>query len=188
MTLLISGVLLWCFVHLMPSIAPPLREAMVRRLGDKGYRGMFALAIGIALFLIINGWRSTPETFVYVLPTWAGTATFVLMVVSFLLLGAAHHRTVIKRFVRHPMLAGVFLWSAGHLLSNGTTRALILFGSLGLWALIEMPLINRREGLRTKPEAPGFSEELKGVFISAAIFIIVLLLHPYFAGVAPYRS
>jgi hypothetical protein len=84
------------------------------------------------------------------------------------------------------MLMGVFVWAVSHLLMNGTTRALVLFGGLGLWALLEMPLINRREGEYIKPDAPDFSGELKGVFISGFIFIVVLILHPYFAGVTPF--
>ena len=86
---------------------------------------------------------------------------------------------------RIPMLAGVAIWAAGHLLVNGTSRAIVLFGGLGVWALLEILLINRRDGAYEKPEKPGFSEELKGMFISAGILLIVLFLHPYFAGVSP---
>ena len=79
------------------------------------------------------------------------------MFISFVLFGARTTKTAIKRLVRHPMLMGVFVWSLSHLLTNGTTRALILFGGLGVWALIEMPLINAREGARELPESPGFA-------------------------------
>ena len=186
MTLLVIGVLIWAIVHLSPAVAPALRQSLVGSLGEKGYKGVFALAILAGLVLIVLGWRSTPEEYLYVLPPWSKTAGFVLMVVSFALLGAAHHPTRIKRFVRHPMLTGVIVWSASHLLMNGTTRALVLFGGLGLWAILEIPLINRREGIYVKPDVPDFSEELKGFFISAIIFGIVLFLHPYFAGVTPF--
>ena len=47
-----------------------------------------------------------------------------------------------------------------------------------------MPLINAREGTYTKPDAPGFKAELKVLIISAVVFIVALLLHPYFAGVS----
>jgi uncharacterized membrane protein len=186
MTVLIIGVLVWSLVHLIPTIEQPLKKAMTDRLGENGYKGVFALLILVSVVMIVIGWRSTPEEFVYVLPPWSRTAGFVLMVIAFLLIGAAHHPTRIKRFLRHPMLAGTFLWGVSHLLTNGTTRALILFGGIGLWALIEIPLINRREGLYIKPDRPSFSEEIKGFFISGLILIVVLLLHPYFAGVTPF--
>ena len=142
--------------------------------------------IEVLLPAFVLGWRSTPEAYLYVLPPWSRSLGFVLMIVSFLLIGAAHHPTRIKRFIRHPMLAGVFVWSVSHLLMNGTTRALVLFGGLGLWAVLEIVLINRREGAYIKPDIPNFSEELKGFFISGIIFGIVLFLHPYFAGVTPF--
>jgi hypothetical protein len=84
------------------------------------------------------------------------------------------------------MLTGVFIWAAAHLLVNGTPRALVLFGGLGAWALLEIVLINRRDGEYTKPDKPDFSEELKGMFISAGVLLLILFLHPYFAGVAPF--
>ena len=61
----------------------------------------------------------------------------------------------------------------------------MLFGGLGLWALIEIPLINRREGPYEKPEAPGLGQELKGALISGVIFVVVIFIHPYIAGVSP---
>lgn len=186
MTVLIIGVLIWVLVHLVPGIAQPLKKSMTERLGENGYKGLFSLLLLASIVLIVLGWRSTPEAYVYNLPPWSRMAGFILMIVAFLLVGAAHHRTRIKRFIRHPMLTGVFLWGVSHLLTNGTTRALILFGGIGLWALIEIPLINRREGPYTPPDAPDFSEEVKGFFISALILIVVLMLHPYFAGVTPF--
>ena len=185
MSILIIGVILWCGVHLVPSIAAAIRQSTIDRIGNGPYRGLFSLAILAAMVLIVIGWRSTPEQYLYVLPPWSRWAGFALMIISFVLLGASHYATAIKRFIRHPMLLGVFVWSVSHLLTNGTTRAWILFGGLGLWALIEMPLINRRKGVGELPDAPGALAEVRGLVISAIIFTVVLFLHPYFAGVSP---
>ncbi len=186
MILLITGTILWALIHLMPSFAPGARNGMIAALGEKPYRGAFALAILASLALIVVGWRATPETFVYTLPPEARIVAFVLICIAFIVIGAAHHPSSIKRVIRHPMLTGVAIWAAGHLLVNGTTRALVLFGGLGLWALLEIVMINRRDGAAGEPARPGFSEELKGTFISAGILLILLFLHPYFAGVSPF--
>ena len=185
MSLLMIGVALWCGVHLVPSLAAGFRQGVIDKLGNGPYRGVFSLAILASLVLIIIGWRSTPEQYLYALPPWSRWAGFLLMIVSFVLLGATHYATSIKRYVRHPMLLGVFVWALSHLLTNGTSRAVILFGGLGLWALIEMPLINRRKGAAVPPAAPGVFAEIRGLAISAVIFTIVLFLHPYFTGVSP---
>ena len=186
MAILTIGVLLFVFVHLIPTIEQPLKARLIERFGANGYRGVFSLVVVASIVLIVIGWRSTPESYLYVLPMWSRTLGFGLMVLSFILIGAAHYKTAIKRMVRHPMLSGVVVWSAAHILMNGTTRALVLFGGLGLWAIVEIILINRREGPYEKPEAPGFAGELKGVFISGIIFTVMLFLHPYFAGVTPF--
>lgn len=185
MNTLIAGVVLWSGVHLLPSLAPGFRQRLIEKLGSGPYRGIFAIAILTSLLLIVVGWRSSPENYLYVLPAWSRPVGFALMAVSFILLGAANYRTAIKRFVRHPMLTGVLVWSLSHLLTNGTARAWILFGGLGLWALLEMPLINRREGPRILPASPGAGAELKGLAISAIVFAVVLFLHPYFTGASP---
>jgi len=185
MNMLIAGVVIWFVAHLVPAVAAGPRQGLIDRIGAGPYRGVFSVVIVSALVLIVFGWRSTPEEYLYVLPPWSRPLSFVFMFISFVLFGAAHSKTAIKRLVRHPMLMGVFVWSLSHLLTNGTTRALILFGGLGVWALIEMPLINAREGTRELPESPGFRAEMKGVLISAVVFGVMLYLHPYFAGVSP---
>jgi len=185
MNLLIAGVLLWTIGHLFPSFAPGVRQNLIDKLGAGPYRGVFSLVIVSALVLIVLGWRSTSEEYLYVLPVWSRQLGFVLMYFSVFLLGAAHGKSLIKRYIRHPMLMGVFVWSVSHLLTNGTTRSLILFGALGLWALIEMPLINARNRDWVRPEATPLAGELKGLVISAVVFAVLIWLHPYFAGVSP---
>ena len=185
MTFLIAGVSLWVIAHLIPSLGAGLRKQLIDKLGAGPYRGLFTLIVFASLGLIIFGWRSTPEEYLYVLPAWSRSVGFVLMLIAIFLFGVSHGKSVVKRIVRHPMLMGVFIWSLSHLLMNGTTRALVLFGGLGIWALIEMPLINVREGSSELPQAPGMRSELIGVAISAVVFAVLLFLHPYFAGVSP---
>ena len=185
MNLLIIGVVLWSVAHLVPSIAPSFRLGLIEKLGAGPYRGVFALVIVSALVLIVVGWRSSPQEYLYLLPAWSRHVGFVLMILSFILLGAANYKTIIKRYIRHPMLTGVFVWSMSHLLTNGTSRALILFGTLGIWALVEIFLISAREGARTLPEGPGLGAEVKGLVITAVVFTAAIFLHPYFAGVSP---
>ncbi len=134
---------------------------------------------------MVIGWRSTTPEFVYLPPGWGRPVTIVLMLISVMLFVAANYPTRIKRFIRHPQLTGLVTWSIGHLLSNGDSRSLVLFGGLGLWALIEMLLINRREGGWVKPDAPALSIEAKGLVISVIVFLALVFLHPYYAGVSP---
>ena len=180
---MITGLLLWSLVHLMPSLSPGLRKKLITSLGEKGYKITFALLILVALGLIVLGWRTSLPTHIYELPESVGLIALLLMVLAFLLFGAAQYPTRIKRFIRHPQLTAVVVWSIAHLLLNGDSRSVLLFGWLGIWALLEIMLINRREGEWIKVVPPSWGREARGVVISLIIFAVVIFVHPYLAGV-----
>ena len=148
MTMLIVGVLMWSLIHLVPSILPGLRSAAVARIGEGGFKGVFALGVLASIVLMVFGWMEADQYPVYMPPSWGASASMVIILVAFVLMGLAHAQSNIKRFIRHPQLTGLALWSIGHLLSNGDNLSLILFGWLGLWAVLEILLISigRQDG------------------------------------------
>lgn len=184
MAWLIGGVAVWVVVHLLPATVPALRQRLVSVLGGKGYRALFALAVLAGLVAIVIGWRSSVPRPVYLPPAWGYEVAYLLMFFSVVLFGASHARTNLKRIIRHPQLTALVLWAIAHLLANGDSRSLVLFGGLGLWALVEMPLLNRRDGAWIKPERASMKSEAIGATISVVVFLVLMLLHPYFAGVA----
>lgn len=182
---LIAGVVLWSGVHLIPALRTSLKIRLVQKWGENGYKGVFSLLIIIAVVLMIVGWRATYPHPLFTPPYWAGSATTLLMLNAFVLFVAANHPSRLKRIIRHPQLTGMILWSIAHLIANGDVRSLVLFGGLGLWALIEIRVINAREGAWIKPEAPPMIIEFRGLAIGLVLFFAALFMHPYFAGVSP---
>ena len=185
MTLLIVGVLIWSATHLMPSVTPGIRGSLIERLGEKPYRGLFAAIILLALVLMVFGWRSAVQQAVYTPPLYGSIVVTALMFISFLLFAAANAPGNLKRILRHPMLTGTIIWSAAHLLANGDNRSVVLFAGIGLWALISIFTINRREGAWTKPAAVPMAKDAMTVVGTAVIFAIVLYLHQLVIGVSP---
>ena len=183
MKLLIAGLTIWSLVHLIPSMARPLKQKWVSQMGENGYKLAFTVLILVSLALIVFGWRSSVPATLFVLPAFTRHIFMLLVVFAFILFGASHYQTRIKSYVRHPQLTGVALWATAHLLLNGDSRSLVLFGWLGVWAILEMILINRREGEWVKPSPPSWAQELKGLAISIVIFVVVVKIHPYIAGV-----
>jgi uncharacterized membrane protein len=183
MTLLITGVCLWAAIHLVPSLAPGLKAAWLGKLGEGPYKGSFALIVLSAMGLIIVGWRSAQPGLVYLPPEALGTVSMALMALAFVLLGASNRATRIGRVVRHPQLSGVLVWAVAHLLANGDSRSLVLFGGFAIWSALEMILISRREGAWNKPEAPGWGAEITGIVISLVVMVAVMWAHPWIAGV-----
>lgn len=183
MNLLLLGLLLWSGVHFIPSLANPLKIKWINSLGGKGYQISFSLVVVLSLVMIVVGWRSISPSMLYIPSDSLRPVSMLLMVIAFLLFGASHHVTRIKQFIRHPQLTSIMVWAFAHLLSNGDNRSVVLFGGMGIWALLEVFAINRREGIWVKPEIPSWPIEIKGSVISLVIFIVAAIAHPYIAGV-----
>ena len=80
----------------------------------------------------------------------------------------------------------MLLWAIAHLLANGDSRSLTLFGGLGAWCIVMILLINRRDGAFVKPQAPSWTVELVGIAIGLAVYALFIFLHPWIAGVPLY--
>lgn len=188
MAFLIAGVALWSLVHLYPAVLPGNRARLVDKLGSNTYRGLFSLDIVIALVLIVIGWRMADIRPVYTPPLYGSPVVTGLMFLSFLLFAGASAPGNIKRMLRHPMLLGMLTWSIAHLLANGDNRSVILFGGLGLWAILSMLLINRRDGTWKRPAAVPVSKDAMTIAGTLLIFGLALYLHRFVIGVSalPY--
>jgi uncharacterized membrane protein len=169
---------------LIPSIAPSVKLQWKSLLGKNGYKASFAVLIVISIVLISLGWRSTQPDYLYTLPPVATHIAMSLLVIAFILMGASNYPTRIKRYVRHPQLSGLMVWGIAHLILNGDNRSVVLFTTLAIWALLEMIFISKREGLWQKPQAPSIGQEIKGIVISLIVIVVVVMVHPYIAGVA----
>ena len=121
---------------------------------------------------------------VYQPPVWGRGVAYVLVLFTFTLFVAAKRMTNIKRILRHPQLTGVMLWSIGHLVANGDSRSLILFAGIGLWAVLEIVLINRRAGAWVKPEPVSVYKDIVIVALGVILYVVLLWVHPYLSGVA----
>ncbi len=183
MTLLMTGLMIWCLVHLFPAACVTTRDGLIRKFGPGPYKGIFALLIVTSIVLMVLGWRSIQPEDIYHVPVWGRHVTYLLALITFILFVAAKRKTNIKRILRHPQLTGLVLWSIGHLLANGEQRSLALFTTLGLWAIVEMVMINRRTGPWIKPDPLPMKNDVITVLIGIVLFSVLLLVHQYIAGV-----
>lgn len=185
MNMLIAGVLIWSIVHLMKSVTPGLRGSIQGAIGEGPHKGIVALLILSSVALMIFGWRSVPGEFVYDAPSWGRHLNMLLMLFAIYFIGVAQGKSRVKQWVRHPMLTGVLIWAGGHLIANGDNKSLILFGGLGIWALISIFTVSRNEGAWVKPtEVATAGREVISVVIVFVLYIILLGSHRFLSGVA----
>lgn len=113
----------------------------------------------------------------------------------------------VLRFTRHPMMWGIGLWAMVHILANGDLASLLFFGGLlltalgGAWHLDRRMALAQGERWRRFAAVTSFTpfvailsgrqtwnwrELAKPAALGLALFIILLLLHPFLFGVRPY--
>jgi uncharacterized membrane protein len=186
MSLLIAGLLLFTVVHLMPAASPATRARLLEKLGEGPYRGLFSIVVLTALVLIVFGWRAATPSAVYAPPVGGGPVISALVFFAFVMFVASKARTNYRRLVRHPQMVSVILWSVAHLLVTGDSRSVVLFGGLGIWAVFEIVLCNKRDGEWIKPDVMPFSADMMVAVIAGAAFAALFFLHKALFGVLPY--
>ena len=184
MDYLVLGLVIWSLVHFFPAISPAGKRAFIWRFGQIAYMAVFALLISLSLLLIVIGWSRSVPTFLYYLSDFYRLLAALLIALGFILFVASKLPTNIKQVIRHPQLSGVVLWAVAHILLNGDARSLLLFAWFAVWAIIEMLLINKREGEWIKPEQASWLQDMLCVVVGIIVFNGVIFAHPYLTGIA----
>jgi uncharacterized membrane protein len=171
MYLLSLGVGLWWVSHLFKRIAPGPRSAM----GEGPGKGIVALVSLAAVILMVIGYRRADVVPVYAPITGMGHLNNLLMLVALFLFALSQTKGSWRGRLRHPMLLSVVVWALAHLLVNGDVASLILFGGMGIWAVLSILLINAQsEWVRPEPGPASRNIITVGV---------VLVLYGLIAGV-----
>lgn len=180
MTLLITGVIVFIAIHLVPSF-PSARAGAINRMGAGPYKGLFSVGALTGVTLMVLGFAQADFVPVWQPPAWGRHVTMTVMLPVFVLLAGAHMRGNLKRFVRHPMLLGVGLWSVAHLFANGDQASVILFGALGVFALFAMWSATRR-GAAKSTERVSVKFDFIVIAAGSVAYAAILFLHPYLFG------
>ncbi len=177
MQIMIVGILLWVAAHFFKRVLPGARAAMERVMGAGPARGAIAGVIALSIVLMVVGFRAEPYAPVYTPLPGMGHLNNLLMLVALFLSGAGNSKGRARAWLRHPMLWSVVIWSGAHLLVNGDLASIVLFGSLGVWAVVQMLLINRAEGNWQRPEPGPIKGDIKLAVISLVLFAIITGIH-----------
>lgn len=182
MALLITGLVIFFAIHLLPSIRP-LRSSLFGFLGENGYKASFSIFAAVGFVLIVVGKAKAEFVSCYLPPTWGRSVAPILMWFAFVLLPAAHMPGNIKRITRHPMLWGVLLWSVAHLLANGDLASIVLFGGFAVFSVFSMVSANLR-GAKLQQQGHPLKKDLMVLVAGTVVYFAILFLHPYLFGVA----
>lgn len=190
MTLLVIGLMLFVAAHLFKRVVPGARADMTARMGTKS-KSYFAILILVSVALIVLGYRGVYDgTDVVTTYTPFGGAVHLnnlLMLVALVVYAAGMSKGVLYTWIRHPQLWGVTLWAVAHLLVRGDLAAVLLFGTILVWAQAQVLLINRAEGPWQRPVAGALTRDLVMVAGAAVAYGVIAFIHTEL-GLSPFGA
>ena len=184
---MILGLVLFLGVHTVTT-QRDLRGGLIVSWGEGGYKIGYAVVSLFGLVLIVWGfahYRATGWIDVWHPPKALKHLTVALMLPAVILVVAAFIRGRIYTTLKHPMLAGVKLWAAAHLLANGDLGAIILFGSFLGWAVFDRISLKRRVDSGAPPiPVGGIGNDAIAVAVGIVAYLaLAFAFHPVVIGV-----
>ena len=169
------------------------RAAVVARIGEWPYRGLFSLVSIVGIVLIGYGfaaYRAAGPIMVWYPPVWTRHIVVALMWPASIMIAAAYIPGNIKRVLKHPMLVGVKTWAFAHLCANGDLGGIILFGSVLAWAVYDRITLKRRKDAGAPPiPAGGTKNDIIAIVVGTIIYLALgFVFHPVVIGVPAFGT
>jgi uncharacterized membrane protein len=158
MALLILGLVLFLGAHSTRIFAENWRQAILERLGEKAYKGVYTLVSLMGFGLMVFGFDQVrwDSPLLWAPPVWVKHAAALLMLLSLVLLASAYTpRNAIKAKLHHPMVLSVKVWALAHLLANPRLADVVLFGAFLLWSVLNFRAARQRDRLAAASEQAG---------------------------------
>lgn len=191
MALLVLGIVIFLGMHLVRVVAPGLRTSVIDSRGKGTWMGLYTVVSLIGLGLIIYGFGEARMTtgMLYNPPVFLKHIALLLMLVAFICLAAGFLPAGrIAVALKHPQILSIKIWALAHLLANGETSSVILFGSFLAWAVIMRISMKRRQraGEQVLPVFRSGSSDILAIIIGVVAYgLFVWKLHEWLIGVAP---
>ena len=184
----IAGLVLFFGIHSFSIYALPLRDRLAAK-SEYAWKGIYSVVSLVGLVLLIRGYGDMrlSATVFYVSPMWLRHVSALLLLPVFILFIAPYFPSRINRVMKHPQLVAVKLWALAHLLVNGSSADLMLFGAFLIWAVVDRISVKRRP----VREVPHIRESTANIVIVIVLGLglyvaFALWLHGALIGVKPF--
>jgi uncharacterized membrane protein len=203
----------------------PLRAGLIRVVGEKAYLGLYSVAAFATLGWMILAYYRAPYAGLWHVPGLRYAPLLVmpfaliLMVCGLLtrnptmvgqerLLEASEPARGVLRVTRHPLMWGIALWAAVHVLARGDAAGAVFFGTFLVLALSGTALSDRRKARSLGERWQSFATVTSHVPFAAiaagrnsfkpaeigwakpglglALYVALFFLHPMIFGARPY--
>lgn len=190
MSNLIAAAAFFVLLHLLVS-GTRMRDAVVGRIGQSAYMGLFSLASAAGLIWLGFAFaeaRTAQWNAAYwgAAPALKGVQLVVQLIALLLIVPglttpnptSVRQEAVLERpdpakgmvrITRHPFLWGVAVWALGHLLVNGDRASIVLFGGMFALALFGMASIDAKRRRVLGPAWDAFAAQTSNVPFAAIL-------------------
>jgi uncharacterized membrane protein len=186
MTWLVLGLVVFLGVHSVSIAAPRWRDGMAARLGEVGWKGVYAVVSIVGFVLIVVGYAEARQNplVLWTPPLALRHVAFLLMVPVFPLLLAAYLPGRIRTAAKHPMLLATKIWAVAHLLANGNLADVLLFGAFLAWAVADRISVKKRPARPVPGAPPSAANDAIVVVAGLALYVAFLMFgHRWLFGV-----
>jgi uncharacterized membrane protein len=188
----ILGLVIFLGAHVFVTMRDR-RAALVARLGEWPYRGLFSVVAIVGILLTAYGfaaYRSAGMIVVWDPPAWTRHIVVILMWPASIAVAAAYIPGNIKRVLKHPMLVGVKTWAFAHLCANGDLGGIILFASVLGWAVYDrITLKHRADPGAPQIPAGGAKNDIIAVAVGTILYLALgFVFHPIVIGLPAFGT
>ena len=189
MTSFVTGFIIFLISHSAIIFFHNLKTILVKRVGLLLWKLIVSLLAILGFVLMVTHYQEAKS---FSINLWS--PTIPILYLSYILnffaiwfvVSAYVPRNVIKLKLRHRMILGVKTWAFAHLLVNGDTFSIFVFGITLAWAVLSFR--SARKMASTITTGPG---KKYSIHASAATFFIGIMIwlyiiragHEYIAGI-----
>jgi uncharacterized membrane protein len=190
MTALVLGLIVFLGLHSLRIVADDWRTRTRERIGAKPFKMAYSLISVLSFALIVWGYGQarTDSEMVWIAPRGMYHAAAGLMLISMILLAGFHSKAShISVVTRHPMLWSVIIFAGAHLLPNGRVADIVLFGSFGVWAILDLLSCYARDRKnQTVYPQPVLRKTVINIVAGVVFYgVFAFALHAMLIGVSP---
>jgi uncharacterized membrane protein len=185
---LYAGILMFGGLHLWSIFCPSMRNRLFERFGEQFYKSGYSIISLVGLILIGIGYVLTKDVGFYLYHPSSGAKhiTMLLVLIGFILMASNAGKGYIRKWVKHPFSIGAGLWAIGHLISNGETGVVLIFGMFLAISILDIAFAVTRGEMPN--HAPVIKRDVIAVVAGLIAFAVMLLFfHPYILGIPVLR-